>query len=103
MTSGLHASAPPSNALSSSVGLKVDFDMAVLVLASGLYRLMAIRTRSYHQVFRELIDMLAISPSPNAKSPFASTAAPISRAFLASDLFNKSVSVRWWKGPPVLG
>jgi hypothetical protein len=29
------------DALSSSVGFKVDFDMALLVLASGLYRLMA--------------------------------------------------------------
>jgi len=28
------------DALSSSVGLKIDFDMALLVLASGLYRLM---------------------------------------------------------------
>ena len=29
------------NALSSAVGLKVDFDMALLVIASGLYRLLA--------------------------------------------------------------
>jgi hypothetical protein len=29
------------DALSSAVGLKVDFDMAMLVLASGLYRLIA--------------------------------------------------------------
>jgi hypothetical protein len=33
------------DALSSSVGLKVDFDMALLVIASGLYRLMAKRMR----------------------------------------------------------
>src|SRR5215467_14008890 len=31
------------DALSSSVGFKVDFDMALLVLASGLYRIMARR------------------------------------------------------------
>jgi hypothetical protein len=35
------------DALSSSVGFKVDFDMALLVLASGLYRLMANRMRGY--------------------------------------------------------
>src|SRR5712692_9560484 len=35
------------DALSSSVGFKVDFDMALLVLASGLYRLMARRMRGY--------------------------------------------------------
>ena len=53
-----------SDALSSSVGFKVDFDMALLVLASGLYRLMARRMRGYddaqaRQIFRDLIDMPA--------------------------------------------
>jgi hypothetical protein len=48
--------------VSSSVGLKVDFDMAILILASGLYRLMAQRMRGYddaqaRQIFRDLIDM----------------------------------------------
>src|SRR5207253_3293073 len=52
------------NALSSSVGFKVDFDMALLVIASGLYRLMARRMRGYddaqaRQIFRDLIDMPA--------------------------------------------
>jgi hypothetical protein len=31
------------DALSSAVGLRVDFDMALLVIASGLYRLLARR------------------------------------------------------------
>jgi hypothetical protein len=35
------------DALSSSVGIKVDYDMALLVLASGLYRLIAKRMRGY--------------------------------------------------------
>jgi len=39
------------DALSSSVGFKVDFDMALLVLASGLYRLMARRMRGYDVTF----------------------------------------------------
>src|SRR6266478_5793122 len=52
------------NALSSSVGFKIDFDMALLVIASGLYRLMARRMRGYddaqaRQIFRDLIDMPA--------------------------------------------
>jgi hypothetical protein len=43
------------------VGLKVDFDMALLVLTSGLYRLIAQRMRGYadaqtRQIFRALID-----------------------------------------------
>jgi hypothetical protein len=52
------------DALSSSVGFKVDFDMSLLVLASGLYRIMARRMRGYddaqaRQIFRDLIDMPA--------------------------------------------
>src|SRR2546426_2771671 len=52
------------DALSSAVGLKVDFDMALLVVASGLYRLLAQRMRGYgdaqaRQIFRDLIDMPA--------------------------------------------
>src|SRR5262249_21774620 len=52
------------DALSSTVGLKVDFDMALLVMASGLYRLLARRMRGYRdaqarQIFRDLIDMPA--------------------------------------------
>jgi hypothetical protein len=49
------------DALSSAVGLKVDFDMALLVIASGLYRLLARRMRGYadaqaRHLFRDLID-----------------------------------------------
>jgi len=52
------------NALSSAVGLKVDFDMALLVIASGLYRLLARQMRGYadaqaRRVYRDLIDMPA--------------------------------------------
>jgi transposase len=52
------------DALSSAVGLKVDFDMALLVIASGLYRLLAREMRGYsdaqaRQVFRDLVDLPA--------------------------------------------
>jgi len=91
------------DALSSSVGLKVDFDMALLVLASGLYRLMANRMRGYQdaqarQIFRDLIDMPAdISiDQREVRVRFHRRAhLPI---VLASDLFNKSVTVPWWNG-----
>jgi hypothetical protein len=51
-------------ALSSAVGRKVDCDMALLVLASGLYRLLARRMRGYPdaqawQICRDLVDMPA--------------------------------------------
>ena len=49
------------DALSSAVGMKVDFDMTLLVIASGLYRLLARRMRGYadaqaRHIFRDLID-----------------------------------------------
>ena len=52
------------NALSSAVGLKVDFDMALLVIASGMYRLLARQMRGYddaqaRRVYRDLVDMPA--------------------------------------------
>jgi hypothetical protein len=61
------------DALSSAVGMKVDFDIALLVIASGLYRLLARRMRGYsdaqaRQIFRDLIDMpadITITPQGN--------------------------------------
>jgi transposase len=91
------------DALSSAVGFKVDFDMALLVLASGLYRLMARRMRGYNdaqarQIFRDLIDMPAdvIIDEDEIRVRFHRRAhLPI---VLASGLFNKPVVVPWWNG-----
>jgi transposase len=91
------------DALSSSVGFKVDFDMALLVLASGLYRLIANRMRGYddaraRQIFRDLIDMsaqVAITEREVTVRFHRRAHLPI---VLASDLFNKSVAVPWWNG-----
>ena len=91
------------DALSSSVGFKVDFDMALLVLASGLYRLMAYRMRGYddaqaRQIFRDLIDMPAdvTIDEHEVRVRFHRRAhLPI---VLASGLFNKPVAVPWWYG-----
>jgi hypothetical protein len=52
------------DALTSAVGLKVNFDMALLVVASGLYRLLARRMRGYadahaRRIFQDLVDMPA--------------------------------------------
>jgi hypothetical protein len=91
------------DALSSSVGMKVDFDMALLVLASGLYRLMARRMRGYEdaqarQIFRDLIDMpadVAISEKEITVKFHRRAHLPI---VLSSGLFNKPVKVPWWGG-----
>jgi hypothetical protein len=89
------------DALSSSVGFKVDFDMALLVLASGLYRLMARRMRGYddaqaRQIFRDLIDMpadIAITQNEITVRFHRRAHLPI---VLASGLFDKPVTVPWW-------
>jgi transposase len=91
------------DALSSSVGFKVDFDMALLVLASGLYRLMARRMRGYddaqaRQIFRDLIDMpadIAITENEIRVRFHRRAHLPI---VLASGLFDKPVEVPWWNG-----
>src|SRR5438309_611145 len=91
------------DALSSSVGLKVDFDMALLVLASGLYRLIAQRMRGYadaqaRQIFRDLIDMpadITVSEKEVEVSFHRRAHLPI---LLASDLMEKPIAVPWWNG-----
>jgi transposase len=91
------------DALSSAVGFKVDFDMALLVYASGLYRLMARRMRGYNdaqarQIFRDLIDMpadVAITENEITVRFHRRAHLPI---VLASGLFNKPVAVPWWNG-----
>jgi len=90
-----------ADALSSSVGFKVDYDMALLVVASGLYRLMARRMRGYadsqaRQIFRDLIDMPAevtIEDSEVRVRFFRRAHLPI---VLACGLIDKPVRVPWW-------
>jgi hypothetical protein len=91
------------DALSSSVGFKVDFDMALLVLASGLYRLMASRMRGYDDaqarlIFRDLVDMpadVAITDGDVRVRFHRRAHLPI---VLASGLLDKPVAVPWWNG-----
>jgi transposase len=91
------------DALSSAVALKVDFDMALLVLASGLYRLLAQRMRGYssaqaRQIFRDIIDIPAtvICSSDTVTVRFHRRShLPI---ILASGLLNQPVEIPWWDG-----
>jgi hypothetical protein len=89
------------DALSSAVGLKVDFDMALLVLASGLYRLLAQRMRGYadaqaRHIFRDLIDAPAdvtISEREVHVHFHRRAHLPI---IIASGILNAPVKVPWW-------
>lgn len=94
------------DALSSSVGFKVDFDMALLVIASGLYRLLARRMRGYddaqaRQIFRDLIDMpadVAVTDQEVRVRFHRRAHLPI---VLASGLIDQPVPIRWWHGRPL--
>jgi hypothetical protein len=91
------------NALSSSVAFKVDFDLAMAVIASGLYRRLARSMRGYadaqaRQVFRDLIDMPAtvkVSPDEVVVTFHRRAHLPI---LMASETFVQSPSVPWWNG-----
>jgi hypothetical protein len=91
------------DALSSAVGLKVDFDMALLVVASGLYRLLGARMRGYadaqaRQIFRDLINLpatITVSQSEVEVRFHRRSHLPI---LLASGLLDKPVQVPWWHG-----
>jgi len=91
------------NALSSTVGLKVDFDMTLLVIASGLYRLLARRMRGYadaqaRHIFRDLIDTPAdVSVTDTEVQVHFHRRAHLP-IILASGLLNTPVSIPWWPG-----
>src|SRR6202021_742264 len=96
----------PSGALSSAVGLKVDFDMALMVIASGLYRLLAQRMRGYsnaqaRQIFRDIVDMPADVKITGKEVQVSFHRRPHLPIILASDLINNPVKVPWWNGLPL--
>lgn len=94
------------DALSSAVGLKVDFDMALLVIANSLYRLLAKTMRGYsdsqaRQIFRDLIDMPAdvnITDDEVIVRFHRRAHLPI---IIGSGLLDRPVSVPWWLGLPL--
>lgn len=91
------------DALSSSVGLKVDFDMALLVIASGLYRLFARRMRGYsdtqaRQIFRDLVDIPATVTITNTEIEVSFHRRAHLPIVLASGLVDKRVKVPWFAG-----
>jgi hypothetical protein len=89
------------DALSSTVGLKVDFDMALLVIASGLYRLLARRMRGYAEaqarhIFRDLIDTPAdVSVSGREVHVRFHRRAHLP-IIIASGMLDSPVKVPWW-------
>lgn len=94
------------DALSSAVGMKVDFDLALLAIASALYRSLARRMRGYadrqaRQIFRDLVDMPAevrISDQEVCVKFHRRAHLPI---IIASGLLDQPVPVPWWNAVPL--
>jgi hypothetical protein len=89
------------DALSSSVGLKIDFDMVLLVVASGLYRMLAKRMRGYsdaqaRQIFRDLVDMPADVTITDREVEVRFHRRAHLPIILDSGLIDQPVSVPWW-------
>lgn len=96
------------DALSSAVGMKVDFDMTLLVIASTLYRCLARDMRGYDQaqartIFRDLVDMPAdIHVGDNRRVTVQFHRRSHLPILLASDTFNQPVPIPWWNGAALL-
>jgi hypothetical protein len=92
-----------ANALSSAVAMKVDFDLALLVIASGLYRRLAQQMRGYknaqaRQVFRDLVDMpatISVTQKEVTVTFHRRAHLPI---LMAADVFRETPAVPWWNG-----
>ena len=91
------------DALSSAVAMKVDFDMTLLVIASGLYRRLAQRMRGYaecqaRQVFRDLVDMPADVTITEGEVQVRFHRRAHLPIIAASGLLDEPVAVPWWNG-----
>jgi len=91
------------DALSSTVGLKVDFDMALLVLASTLYRRLARSMRGYadaqaRKLHTDLLDMPATIEITEAAVEVHFHRRAHLPIVIASGLLEKPVAVPWWRG-----
>src|ERR1017187_6900648 len=89
------------DALSSTVGLKVDFDMVLLVLASGIYRILAKTMRGYsdaqaRQIFRDLVDIPADVTITDREAQVSFHRRSHLPILLSSGLFDQPVAVPWW-------
>jgi len=89
------------DALSSAVGFKVDFDMMLLVVASGLYRLLARRMRGYsdaqaRHIFRDLVDTPATVEITATQVTLRFHRRAHLPILMASGIFEDLVRVPWW-------
>jgi hypothetical protein len=95
------------DALSSMVGLKVDFDLQITLMASALYRLMADRIgREYaraqaKQIFRNLLDVSATVTIADAHVTVTLDKRAHNPYLVASRLTDQPTPMPWFGGKPL--
>ncbi|HEX7676683.1 MAG TPA: hypothetical protein VF713_01055 [Thermoanaerobaculia bacterium] len=94
------------NALSSTVGLKVDFDMALLVFASVLYRRLARTMRGYadahaRKLHADLLDMPATVEISEQRVDVRFHRRAHLPIVIGSGLLDKPIAVPWWNNLPL--
>ena len=91
------------DALSSTAGLKIDFDMILLVPASGIYRIPAKTMRGYsdaqaRQIFRDRVGIPAAVTITDREVQVSFHRRSHLPILLSSGLFDKPAAVPWWNG-----
>jgi hypothetical protein len=91
------------DALSSAVGVEIDFDMALLVIAIALYRALASRMRGYsdadaRQIFRDLADMPATVTVADREVLVELHRRAHLPIIVASGLLDLPTPIPWWNG-----
>jgi hypothetical protein len=94
------------DALSSAVGMKIDFDLALLVIASGLYRLLARQMRGYtdskaRSIFRDLLDTPADVEIEHQQVLVRFHRRAHLPIVTASGILDQPVTVPWWNNMPL--
>jgi hypothetical protein len=95
------------DALSSGIGLKVDLDMALLVIASGLYRLLGRRMRGYRdaqarQIFRDIVEMPANVSILEDRVEVRFHRRAHLPIIVSSGILDRPVPIPWWGGLPLV-
>lgn len=89
------------DALSSAVRLKVDFDVTLTEVATGLYRMMARQLRGYEaaksrQIFRHFLDMPAQIEIDDHRIEVILPKRAHNPILRAAGVGEKTVAVPWW-------
>ena len=91
------------NALSSAVGIKVDFDMALPVIAGGLYRRLARKVRGYADpqaghIFGDLINLPATVTAGASEVTLRRHRRAHLPIIIDSGVLDVPVKLPWWNG-----